>query len=196
MTGDTQILLGALAALLGVAGYAFYFRSIFRGETKPHFFTWFIYFLLDIIVFTAQVLNGAGPGAWVTLTGLIGTFCVSVVALRQGKKNIRWSDWVSFVAALIAIVLWRMTGDALIAVIIASVINFLAMYPTFRKSFSRPEEESITIWLFDAVRFVIGIAALSTLSLTTALFPAALVTGNALLILMILVRRWQLTKTA
>src|SRR3989344_1478781 len=196
MAYDYHILLGALAALLGVGGYALYFRSIFRGETKPHLFTWLVYFLVDIIVFTAQVLNGAGPGAWVTLTGLIGTFCVSVVALKLGEKHIRWSDWVSFIAALIAIVLWRMTGDALIAVIIASVINFLAMYPTFRKSFSHPEEESVTIWLFDCARFLIGIAALSTLSFTTALFPAALVTGNALLILMIFIRRRQLRKTA
>lgn len=180
--------------LLGVLGYTFYFRSIFRGETKPHLFTWLIYALIDIIVFTAQVLNGAGPGAWVTLTGIIGTSAVALVSIRRGEKHITMSDWMSFVAAIVAIVLWRLTSDALVAVVISAAINFLAMAPTFRKAYGKPEEESISIWLADTTRYSLAIVALTTLSLTTALFPAALVLGDALLITMILLRRRQLAK--
>ncbi|OGG66400.1 hypothetical protein A3D71_04420 [Candidatus Kaiserbacteria bacterium RIFCSPHIGHO2_02_FULL_55_20] len=194
MTYDYHIVFGVLSVLLGLFGYGLYFRSIFGGTTKPHVFTWLVYFLIDIIVFTAQVLNGAGPGAWVTFTGVVGTFCVAVVALKRGEKHITWSDWASFVAALCAIVLWRLTSDALIAVVISALINFLAMLPTFRKSYGKPQEESVSIWLVDFVRFFLSIIALSTLSFTTALFPSAVVIGNASLIAMILVRRRQLAK--
>lgn len=192
MIYDYHVVLGAIGALLGIIAYALYFRSIFRGVTKPHLFTWVIYFLTDIIVFAAQVAKDAGPGAWVTFTGVIGTFCVSLLALWYGEKRIKAFDWVSFILALGAIVPWVLTGDPLFSVIIAAGINFLAIAPTFRKAYEKPHEESISIWLVDSIRFSFAIAALTTLSLTTALFPAALVTGNIFLIAMIWIRRWQL----
>jgi len=191
MTYDYHVVLGIVGIVLGVVGYWFYFSSIFRGDTKPHLFTWLVYFIVDIIVFAAQVLNNAGPGAWVTFTGLIGTFLVAVVSLRYGEKHITKTDWISFIAALFAIVLWRLTGDPLLSVVIAAVINFLAMAPTFRKAYAKPYEESLSVWLADTVRYMLAIIALATLSLTTALFPAALVIGDTLLILMILIRRRQ-----
>lgn len=194
MTYDYHIVLGAIAALLGFLGYGLYFRSIFRGETKPHLFTWFTYFLIDIVVFAAQVIKGAGPGAWVTLTGVVGTLCVSVVALRLGEKHITKTDWVSFIAALCAIVLWQWTSNPLIAVVIAAVTNFLAIAPTVRKSYDNPFQESASIWLLDMVRFGLGITALASLNWTTALFPSAVVAGNAVLVGVILIRRHILAK--
>ena len=193
---DYHVVLGGIGALLGLVGYGLYFRSIFRGITKPHLFTWFVYFLTDIIVFAAQVLKGGGPGSWVTFTGIVGTLCVSLLALRFGEKHITVSDWISFFAALAAIILWKATGDPLVSVIIAAVINYLALYPTFRKAYVKPEEESVSIWTLDSVRFSFGIAGLSSLNLTTALFPSAIVTGNLLLIAMILIRRAQLRVSA
>ncbi|MFA7310147.1 MAG: hypothetical protein WC050_04560, partial [Candidatus Paceibacterota bacterium] len=123
--------------------------------------------------------------------GAIGTFCVTLVALRLGEKHIRKVDWLSFGCALFAIVLWLITDTPLVAVVIAAIINFLAMFPTFRKSYSNPFQESTSIWILDVIRFSIGIVALESLNLTTALFPSALVFGNVLLIVMILVRRRQ-----
>lgn len=191
---DYHVVLGAIAALLGIVGYWLYFRSIFRGVTKPHLFTWFSYFLTDIIVFAAQVLKGAGPGSWVTLTGVVGTLAVSVLALRFGEKHITKSDWASFIGVLCAIVLWRATSDPLGAVIISAVINFLAIAPTIRKSYVNPFEESMSIWILDTIRFSMSMVALASFNLTTALFPAAIVVGNLMLIGTIFIRRRVLTR--
>jgi len=193
MAYDYHIVLGAIAVLLGLLGYGLYFRSIFRGETKPHLFTWIIYFLIDIIVFVAQVIKGAGPGAWTTLSGVIGSLCVTIIAVRLGEKHITRTDWVSFIAALGAIVLWQLTNNPLTAVIIAAIINFLAIFPTLRKSYSNPYQESISIWIVDIMRFGLGISALLSLNWTTALFPSAVITANVLLVGIILIRRRVLT---
>ncbi len=189
---DYHVVLGAFAALLGVVGYVLYFRSIFRGITKPHFFTWVTYFLIDIIVFTAQITKGGGPGAWVTLTGVVGTLGVSILALRWGEKHVTKSDWTSFIGALSAIVLWRVTDNPLVAVMIAVGINFLALLPTFRKSYTHPFEESVSIWIVDIIRYSIALFALASFNATTALFPLGLVTGDALLVVVILIRRHQM----
>jgi len=193
MTSGYHVVLGAIAALLGIVGYWLYFRSIFRGETKPHLFTWFTYFLIDIIVFAAQVVKGGGPGTWVTLTGVVGTLGVSLLALRFGEKHITKGDWASFIAAFFAIVLWRATNDPLIAVVIATVINFLAVLPTIRKSYLNPYQESVSIWALDIVRFALGIVALASLNMATILFPLGIITANLVLLGTILIRRRILT---
>ncbi len=190
---DYHVVLGAIAALLGIVGYALYFRSIFRGITKPHLFTWVSYSLVDFIVFAAQVVKGGGPGAWTILTGQIGSLAVSVLALRFGEKHITKSDWASFIGVLCAIMLWIATKDPLGAVVISTVINFLAIAPTIRKSYVKPFEESMSIWILDTIRFSLSMTALASFNLTTALFPAAIVVGNLILIGTIAVRRRVLT---
>ena len=194
MAYDYHIILGALSVILGLLGYAIYFRSIFYGKTKPHIFTWVTYFLIDTIVFFAQTLKGAGPGAWGTLVGAVGGLFVSIIALRRGEKHITKSDWVSFIGALFAIWLWQATSNPLIAVAIATAINFLAIFPTLRKSYNNPFEESISIWLLDLIRYGISIVALVAINWTTVLFPVGLVVTNAILVGTILIRRRVLAK--
>jgi len=194
MIYDYHVLLGGTAVLIGLLAYGLYFRTIFRGDTKPHLFTWLIFAIIDGTVFVAQVLEGGGPGSWIFLLSVVENLIVVILAVRWGEKHITRSDWASFLAALAGIVLWRLTNDPLIAVTIAVGINIAAAYPTFRKSYTRPDEESITVWAIDVVRFSLGIVALVTLNITTALFPASIVLLNASLVGMILYRRRQLAK--
>lgn len=194
MIYDYHSVIGGVAVLIGVGAYGLYFRTIFRGDTKPHLFTWLIFALIDGTVFVAQVLEGAGPGSWVLLLSVVENLVVVALALKWGEKHIAKSDWTSFIAALAGIMLWRLMNDPLIAVVIAVGINIAAAYPTFRKSYARPDEESITVWAIDGARFTLGMVALVTFNLTTALFPAAIVLTNTSLVGMILYRRRQLAK--
>ena len=59
-----QSILGIIAVAIGFVGFAIYFRSIFKHNIKPHLFSWLIWGLSGGIVFVAQFLEGAGPGAW------------------------------------------------------------------------------------------------------------------------------------
>ncbi|MEK7132505.1 MAG: hypothetical protein AAB830_00455 [Patescibacteria group bacterium] len=196
MAYDYHIVLGASSVLLGLLGYAIYFRSIFYGKTKPHVLTWSTYFLIDTIVFLAQVLKGAGPGAWGTLTGAVGGLFVSIIALRRGERYITKLDWTSFIGALFAIVLWQATSNPFVAVVIATIINVFAIFPTLRKSYDNPFEESISIWLLDLIRYGISIIALVAVNWTTVLFPIGLVATNAILVSTILIRRHILARNA
>lgn len=191
---DYHVVLGATSILLGVIGYIFYFRSIFRGITKPHPFTWFTYGIIDVIVFIAQVIKGAGPGAWTLGFSAVVVFAIAALALKWGEKRITRSDWLCFVGALMAIVFWIATDDPLYAVIIATGINILAILPTFRKSYLRPNEEALSMWSLDAAKYAVSIFALETANLTTALFPFGIVVTNGILVAVVLLRRRKLAK--
>jgi hypothetical protein len=190
--GDYHTTLAVVAILLAFLGYWLYLRSIFRGETKPHPFSWFLFLVLDSTIFIAQIKNGAGPGAWPVGVGNLFALLVFLLALRQGEKNIKRIDWVCLVLALVGIAAWNATGDALYAVILASIADVLAKVPTIRKAYVRPHEESISIWLIDMFRFSLSIAALSMLNWTTALFPAEIVATNGAVVATILLRRRRL----
>lgn len=181
--------LGILASVISFAGYVPYFRDILKGKTRPHIFSWIIWMLLTGIVFCAQIVKDAGPGAWVT--GLTCLICVAVVVLtiRQGDRSITRSDWISFLLALVAIPVWRAMNDPTLAVVLVTFVYSMAYYPTFRKSFSRPHEETLFAYVLSALKSVFSIMATQSFSIATLLYPIAVSVMNALFIGMVIWRR-------
>jgi len=192
--GDYHIWLGIVAVSFGVAGYVIYIRSILRGFTRPHIFTWLIYVIIDGTIFLAQLAGGGGPGAFVVLSGVFANAAIVILAFRRGEKNITSSDWACFILALLAILFWWITNSPLSAVLTLTLANILAYIPTFRKSFAKPHEESVSIWALDVLRFGVSIFALSAFNLTTVLFPATVVISNSVMTSTILLRRRQLAR--
>lgn len=174
---------GAVSVAIGLLGFTLYFRSIYRGVTKPHVFTWISFALLDGIVFAAQDVKGAGAGSWAAALGACMCTAVALTALRVGHVRIVRSDWVAFAGAILGIVLWASTSDPLWAVVFSTGVNLIAIYPTARKSYADPMSESITVWSIDIFRYFFSLFALESFNLTTALFPAAIVVGNSIVIL-------------
>jgi len=182
-------MIGGLSVLVGLAGFVPYFWAMYKREVKPHVFTWFTWGLLAGLVFAAQWTEGGGAGAW--NIGIIAFVCflVAVLALFVGEKNITRKDWVTFVAALIAIPVWWLTDDPVGSVILATLINFLAFLPTFFKSYHKPREESLGYYVFSTIGFVLSIWALEVYNLTTVLYPGYIVVANIAFAAMVLWRR-------
>ena len=181
--------LGLLSVILGCAGYAPYFWDIFKKRTKPHALTWIVWSILAGIVFIAQFNHHAGAGIWSTGLGFIASSIVAIIALIQGEKNIKKSDVVAFVAALFAILLWRLTGNALLAVVLAAIIELLSSYPTFRKSYAQPDQETVFLYEMDTLCVLFALMALEDFSLINALYPIVVMITNTAFVCMVLWRR-------
>ncbi len=96
------------------------------------------------------------------------------------------------ILALLGIVLWRVTESPLIAVIFVTVADGLACVPTFRKSYQKPREETISAYVLGALRSFISLPALATFNVTTALYPAFIGVVDLALVIFLIVRRRQL----
>jgi chromate transport protein ChrA len=182
-------IIGAGAVAIGLISYGIYLWQIYRRTVKPHVFTWLLWGLLTSIGFAAQYAENAGAGAWILGLSSLANFVIAALAYFYGEKNITKSDWVSFIIALSAIPVWMATSNPFYAVIIISIIDAVAFYPTFRKSWKKPQEESALSFTAMTVPFALSIFALEKITLTTALYPATIVTLNTLLIAMLLWRR-------
>ncbi len=189
---DPKAILGLIAAIIGLVGYVPYYRDIFRGATKPHPFSWVGFALMLGITFIAQVVTGAGAGAWVTGVSALGVLGIAILSFSKGERDITLFDWMCFGGALIGVALWRLTSDPLAAVLIITVTDTLAFAPTYRKAYYRPQEETASLFVLSALKYLISLFALNSFNLTTALFPISLVLSNTLFVGLIFLRRRQL----
>ena len=186
---EYKAVLGTIAIIIALAGYVPYFRDIFRGKTKPHAFSWLVWASLTGIAFFGQLFDKGGAGAWVTGFSALVSFVIFFLALQKGEKNITASDKWSLGGAGVALMLWYLTQSPLGSVILITVIDALGFYPTFRKSYYKPHEETMLTFFLSGLKFVIAIIALENYSAVTYLYPASLVLMNFIFVGLLIVRR-------
>ncbi len=186
-----QATAGGLAVVIALVSYIPYIRDILKGTTKPHPVSWFAFALLMGITFSAQLVTGAGPGAWVTGVSALAVFGIAIFAIVHGGVEVVWFDWACLFAAVLGIVLWRVTSDPLTAVLIVTITHMIAMGPMFRKAYLKPYEETLSLFILSIAKFVVGFFAFTAFNLTTLLFPSMVIVSNVVLVVLLVYRRKQ-----
>lgn len=190
---DIKVAIASVSVLMTLTGYFFYFKDIFAHKTKPHAFSWLVWAFLTAVAFAGQLHAHGGPGSYVTGVTAAVSFIIFSLAIRQGEKNITLSDKLNLAAAVIAIVPWLLTKNPVTSVILISVIDFLGFIPTIRKSYHKPQEETLIHYVLAGLKFVLAIIALDHYTVTTWFYPASLVAANLFFVIMLVVRRKILT---
>lgn len=180
------ILLAFGCALIGAVPYL---RDIIHHRTKPHLFTWLVWGLIGFIATSAQIWDHAGIGAWAMVFSTIKCLLVSALALRYGEKRITRSDWISLAACLAAIPLWMATGNPLASVLLLFAIETIAFYPTFRKTWAKPFEETLWAYNISSLQFIFGLIALENYTFITMIGGVSLIVSNAVFVIYALIRR-------
>jgi len=190
-------ILSAAAIALTFLLFLPYIRSIRRGATRPHVFSWVIWGLGTFIVFFAQLAGHAGIGAWpIGVSGIITSYIAVLAYRRRGDVRITRTDWAFFFAALSALPFWFLTSEPVWAVITLTLADLFGFGPTIRRAYSHPHDESIVFFTLGAARNLLVILALEHYSLTTVLFPAAVGLARLLLGLMLAYRRRSLSNSS
>jgi len=183
-------LLSAVAITLTFVLFVPYIRSIQRGETKPHVFSWVIWGIGTLIVFFAQLAGRAGLGAWpIGVSGLITSYIALLAYSKRTDIRISRTDWGFFLTALSALPFWFLTSDPLWAVVTLTFADIIGFGPTVRRAYAHPHDESVVFFALAAVRNLIAILALEHYSLTTVLFPAAVGVACLMLACLLVYRR-------
>jgi len=182
-------LIAGIATGIAIISYAPYIRDILLKKTKPHAFSWFVWSTLVVITLIAQIMGDAGPAAFVTGFTAVVCYFIFFISLKYSKLNIAKSDWVPLIMAGLAIVGWLISRSPVVAVIMVTLADILGFIPTLRKSYFHPWDETVSTYVLNVVKHFISLFALSTVSLTTALYPAYLVIANMVLVGFLMVRR-------
>lgn len=193
MTLEQKAILGTIAIIIAVISYIPYYRDIFAGKTKPHAFTWLVWAILNGIAFAGQVHDKGGAGAWAVGFTTLATFSIFVIALFKGEKDIRRFDWLCLGGAVLSLIPWVITSEPLISIILITIIDVFGFLPTVRKSIRKPHQETLATYALSTLKYGLVVAALQSYTLVTVLFPLSIAILNGLFVLLLVVRRRQIT---
>ncbi len=194
---EIRTLLGVLSVVVNFIGYIPYFKDTLQKRTKPHVFTWLTWFLLPAIGFAVQVTNGAGPGSWVMGFTALASFVIFMFALKNGDKDITTADWISLSMGAIALLLWFFTKSPLLSIILITLADLMGgFFPTFRKSYMKPHEETISLYVLYVVAWALSLGALANFDFINAFAPIVFIFVNTAMVVLLVVRRKQLNIVA
>jgi hypothetical protein len=175
MDHDYRAILGFITVLLAIGVYIPYCISIVRGTTKPHLYTYVVGALLSGIAFAGSWTSGGGAGSWAVATSCALVVVVALLSLKYGTKDVKPIDGYFAGAALVAIIPWVLTKDPTISIVLVAGIEYLANAPTFRKTWNDPYSEPYTVWGLNTLKHALTIVAVSSASIATVFYPAAIV---------------------
>lgn len=183
-----------MATIIGLASYIPYLRGTLQGKFKPSVASWLVWGILTGIACAGQLVAGGGIGALTTGTSAVASFLVMGLALRdKSSRTFSRLDWGCLAASILAIGLWPIADDPFISVLLVSVITFVGYIPTYLKSYDRPHEENISMYLIGIIKFLLAAITLSHYSPVTLLYPAVVIGANTALITLLTARRKRMT---
>jgi len=186
--------LGIIAVGLGMAAYIIYIHSTLKDKIKPHAFSWLLWTLTTAVVFIAQWTKGGGAGSW--STGFTCTVClaIGVISLFKYDKKYSLSDILFISVALLALIPWFFTKDPTISVVLIASIDVLGYGPTLRKCYYYPDEEKAVSFGLNSIKHFFSFMALQHYEIATWIYPASQIFMNGLVVVLIMIRRRQLTR--
>ncbi len=186
MKPDLKTISVVLAVLINVGAFLPYLRDIFLKKTKPHAYTWLIWFLTQGTAAAGIWYGSGGLGAIALVTGVFFGGIVFLASLKLGTRNITRSDTVVLIAAILAILVWWQLNNPLLAILMVSTIDVLGYIPTWRKSITEPWSETLWSWTAFSIANVFAILALTEYNLLTVSYLAAITVANMILVVICL----------
>lgn len=191
---DQKTIFAIIAALISVGVFINYVRSVLQKKTKPHAYTWLVWFITQA---TAVAGIWYGDGGWGAVALTVSTVFVGAVfllSLRYGTRNITKSDTVVLISALLAIVVWWQLDNPVLAILMVSTIDVIGYIPSWRKSVVEPWSETLLSWSISPVGHFFAILAFTQYNFFTLTYPLSLMTANFVLVAICLIYRSKVPK--
>lgn len=176
-----------LAIVIGLVGGSSYLISTLRGKTKPNRVTWGIWALAPLIATYAAVQQGVG--IQVATTFIAGFIPLLVFISSFVNKDAYWKiskfDIFCGVLALLGIVLWQITDEPNLAILMGIFADGLAALPTVVKAYKEPETESYSAYLGALIANIITLLTITVWEFQYYAFPLYLVILCSILFVLI-----------
>lgn len=183
------VICAVLGCIVGLIRYTTYIRSILKGETHPHVFSWLNWAVMITIGAYAQFRLGGGPSVIVLVMVAIVCMLITLLSVKYGEKDITRSDRIAFIGALLAIPVWQATHNPFWAVVVVIFIDCLTWYPTVRKTWVRPSSEPPGSYFWAGLRYFFTLLAVPEFTTEKLIYPFFLMICEWLFMIFVLQRR-------
>jgi hypothetical protein len=178
---NIKIVLSIISAIIGLWAFFPYIKDTLSLKTQPHIYTWLIWTLTQGTGLVGIWYGGGGWGGLSLVVGITMVVVVLLFSLKYGTKNItRWDTGI-LTLALISILIWWQLHQAILAVVMISIIDFLGYIPSYRKTYSEPWSETLVSWAAFAISNILSVFALTSFNLLTATYLIVIAFANTLM---------------
>lgn len=178
------VIIGAFVQLFGCI---LYIKDILFGKTKPNKVTWLMWSIAPLIATSAAFSEGIRWAILPTFMAGFGPFVVFIFSFIN--KDAYWKlgkfDYICGAISLLALVLWGVTNEAWIAIILAILSDGIAAVPALYKTFYNPETENVSPYVTGLCSQLTTFAAIMIWNFSSLAFPIYLIVMNILFILFI-----------
>jgi len=164
----------SIAIAIRIFGGLSYFRGVFTGRAKPNPITWFIWSTTAMVAFAAQLHEHVGSQAWVTFSLGLTPLLVCIVSLLKNRSESHFTPFnISCgLLALVGIVLWQATDNALLAIVFSIFADTAGSIPTVVKAFRQPASEYAPAYVMSIISMAITLGTIHTWDFASYAFPA------------------------
>lgn len=178
--------MNTLSGVLFFAAFLPYIWAIVNQETVPSPVSWAIWASVDTLVLSAMKKEKAPIGQ---ITGAVtGAWVITTLALIFGKPTMGSIEWVSIAGALLGIILWKTTGNAITAVVCSQLATFIGAFPTFANSYNYPQQENPLAWSIWFVSCICALFAIKKWNIAEALQPITFTTIETVMVILVVIR--------
>ena len=175
------VILGAVVQLVGIWSYI---KGTLKGDTKPNRVTWLMWSVAPLIATFAALSTGV---TWAVLPVFMSGFGPLLVFISSFvNKKAYWKlekfDYLCGLFSLLALILWAITKQPVIAIIFAIISDLCAGIPTIIKSAKHPETESVGPYTSGLFSSLTSFVAIRVWTFPSYAFAVYLVFINSVLI--------------
>lgn len=170
MLAQLLIISGIVVNGLGTLSYVI---GTLKGQIKPNKVTFFVWSVAPFVAFLAQVNQGVGVQALMTLS--VSIFPLNVFVASFFNKKAYWRltrrDLICGLLSLAGLVFWYLTKVGNIAIVFSLLSEGLATLPTVIKAYRHPRTEQAWPWLASTTSGVLTLITITTWDFAHFAFP-------------------------
>ena len=175
------VIIGAIVQLIGI--YA-YIRDTLRGKTKPNKVSWLMWSIAPLIATVAAILKGV---TWAVLPVFMSGFAPLLVFIvsfvnKESYWKLEVFDYICGALSLLALILWGITKEPIVAIIFAIASDGAASVPTLIKAWRHPETETASAYITGLINSLTSFGAIRLIIFSELAFPIYLAIVNSMLI--------------
>ncbi len=171
-------IIGILSGIISTIGLIPYIIDIFRRKTKPERATWLIWSVLGSVAFFSQRAEGATHSLWMTGIQTLNVILVFILSLKFGIGGIVKRDIISILLALAGLLLWYITKNPFLALLLVIFVDFIGALLTIYKSYLEPDTETSLTWVLATISGLLGVIAVGKLDFKILIYPIYIMLAN------------------
>jgi len=162
---------GYLSGLLILLSFGPYLKDIFGLKTKPQRASWLIWSILGLISFFSQWEKGATYSLVMTGAQALGDLLIFILAIRYGVGGLVKRDIMALISAGVSLILWYLTKEAAVALMIVIFIDAIGAALTVAKTYHQPATETVSSWVLTFAGGALAGVAVGRLDYVLLAFP-------------------------